>query len=152
VALQASIPLHLRTEESLIPAKYTCDGSDTSPPVRWRAMPAGTAEVALFAANVKPVDGKLFFDWAVVGLKAQSHGVKEGVLPPGAVVGRNSAGKVGYSFCPARGPLPEHMIVRIVALGHRLAAKSGFDAATLYQAAEKDTKGVALTGAGYLRR
>ena len=115
-------------------------------------MPSGTAEVGLFAMNVLPVNGKLFFDWALMGLSPKSRGVNAGALPAGAAEGRNSAGKLGYSFCPPRGPRPEHMIIRIIALKHPIAAKPGFDPAAVFQETEQDTNGVALTGAAYVRR
>ena len=49
-------------------ATYTCDGKDSWPELRWSGVPAGTAELVLFAMNVQPVEEKLFVDWAVAGL------------------------------------------------------------------------------------
>jgi len=43
-----------------LPGRYTCDGPNTSPALRWKGTPADTAELALFAINLQPVDGKLF--------------------------------------------------------------------------------------------
>ena len=31
----------------LIPAKYTCDGADVSPPLQWNKVPEGTKSIAL---------------------------------------------------------------------------------------------------------
>jgi phosphatidylethanolamine-binding protein (PEBP) family uncharacterized protein len=152
ISLHASLPIPLRTAEQLMSATYTCDGANISPPVSWQTMPPGTAEVALFAISVRPVHGRLFFDWAVMGLSPHSHGVKTGALPAGAVAGLNSSGKVGYSFCPERRPAPEHMIIRVIALKRTIPAKPGFNAEALYQRAEQNSLGIALTGAGYLRR
>ena len=33
----------------LIPAKYTCDGSDVSPPLSWSDAPSGTQSFALIS-------------------------------------------------------------------------------------------------------
>src|SRR3990167_4952451 len=35
------------TESNMIPAKYTCDGRDISPPLEWKGIPAGTKSLAL---------------------------------------------------------------------------------------------------------
>jgi phosphatidylethanolamine-binding protein (PEBP) family uncharacterized protein len=152
VSLKAALRVPLHGEENLIDSKYTCDGADVSPPLQWTGVPASAAEVGVFAVDLQPVHGRLAFDWAVLGLSPKAHGVAEGKLPASAVAGRNSTGKVGYSFCPPRGQSrPEHMIIRIIALKHRLAAKSGFDAEKLFQKAEAEQLGVGLTGAGYKR-
>jgi len=34
-------------EGGMIPAKYTCDGADVSPPLQWDAVPEGTRSIAL---------------------------------------------------------------------------------------------------------
>ncbi len=38
-------------ENGLIPRKYTCDGADVSPPLRWLKPPAGTKSIALMASR-----------------------------------------------------------------------------------------------------
>jgi hypothetical protein len=105
---------------------YSCDGKDSWPAMRWSGVPAGTAELALYAMNVQPVDGKLFVDWAVAGLDPGLGGIEEGKLPKGAVVGTNGFGKRGYSICPeGRG---EIYMFAVYALPKRLALAPGFDA------------------------
>ena len=135
--------------KSHIPKRYTCDGGDVPLPVQWSHIPSGTAKLAMFVVNLEPVEGRLFVHWAVAGLSPTSHGISAGRLPPGAVVGRNSFGNVGYSICPAKGTGEEHYIVRVVALPHPLAAKSGFDAETLYQEAKRSAKIVGVAGGIY---
>jgi len=146
-SIEVSIPALLR--EGYIPQRYTCDGADVSLPLRWSHVPSGTAEVAMFVVNLRPVHGRFFFDWAVAGLGPTSHGISAGILPLGAVVGRNSFGKVGYSICPAKGTGKEHYVVRVVALPHRLAAKQGFDAEAVYREAERSATAVGLGGGAY---
>ncbi len=142
-----SIPVLL--PENYIPKRYTCEGADVSLPVQWSDVPPGTAELAMFVVNLRPVDGRFFFDWAVAGLNPTSHGTSAGRLPPGAVVGRNGFGNVGYSICPAKGTGEEHYVLRVVALPHPLAVKPGFNAETLYQEAERSAKVVGLAGGAY---
>ena len=139
-------------KEGFFPKRYTCDGADLSIPVRWSNVPAGTTELAMFLINLRPVDGKLFFDWALANVSPASHAIPAGVVPAGAVIGRNSFGKVGYSICPPRGTVEEHFILRVVALAHPLAAKPGFDAEALYREAERSAKVVGLAGGVYTRR
>jgi phosphatidylethanolamine-binding protein (PEBP) family uncharacterized protein len=148
VTFGVSIPGLL--SEHQIPKRYTCDGEDLSLPVQWSAIPHGTAELVTIVLNLLPVKGNLFFDWAVAGLSPTSHGITAGTLPPGAVVGLNSFGKVGYSICPPKGA-HETYLVKVFALPHPLAAQSGFDPGTLLMNAERSAKYVGI-GAGIYER
>ena len=148
-SIEVSIPTVLREGEHYIPERYTCYGADTSLPVRWRRIPPGTAELALFVLNLQTVHNHFFFDWAVAGLSPKSHGISAGRLPADAVVGRNSFGNVSYSICPAKGTPEEHYVVRVVALPHPLAVTPGFDAEALYREAERSAKVIGLGGGAY---
>lgn len=114
---------------SPLPATYTCEGKDTWPTLQWGAVPAGTAELVLFAINIEPVGEALFFDWAVAGLGPGLAEIKSATLPQGAVIGKNSFGKPGYSICPAKSP--ETVIFALYALPEHLAAAKGFDPTAL---------------------
>jgi phosphatidylethanolamine-binding protein (PEBP) family uncharacterized protein len=115
-----------------LPSPYTCDGKDSWPELSWQGVPQGTAELALFAMNVQPVEGKLYFDWAVAGIDPALTGIEASSLPPGAVVGRNSSGKPGYSICPAPGSQETYMLA-LYALPKRLSPERGFDASSFRQ-------------------
>jgi phosphatidylethanolamine-binding protein (PEBP) family uncharacterized protein len=119
----------------LLPKQYTCDGGDISPPIRWNGVPSGTVELAMFVVGVSLVKGKYFFDWAVTGLKPTQHEIPAGTLPTGAIIGRNSYGKAGYSMCVSKGHYEENAIVDLVALTHPLTAKPGFDAEAVWNEA-----------------
>lgn len=148
-SMEVSVPTALREGEGFISKRYTCDGADMPLPVRWSGTPSGTAELAIFVVNLQPIHGRLFFDWAVAGISATSHGISASRLPPGAIVGRNSFGNVGYSICPAKGTGEEHYVVRVVALPRPLAASPGFDAEAVYREAERSAKVVGLGGGAY---
>ncbi|MGP0100933.1 MAG: YbhB/YbcL family Raf kinase inhibitor-like protein [Solirubrobacteraceae bacterium] len=123
-------------EGGALPARYTCHGADISPPLRWGAVPAGTAELVLFISNLErkaPGGGPLIY-WAVAGLRPAPGGIAAGAPAAGAVVGRNSLGQDRYSICPSPGGV-QHYLVSLFALAHPIAAKPGFDAAALYQSA-----------------
>lgn len=113
----------------VLPAANTCDGENSWPALAWRGVPPDTTELAVFAMSVKPVEEKLFVDWAVAGLEPSLEGIEAGHLPKGAVVGRNGFGKVGYSICPSEGT--ETYVFAVYALQKSLSPKEGFDAREL---------------------
>lgn len=134
---------------SALSAEYTCDGAGSSPALRWRGVPAGTEELALFAMNVKPVRGRLFFDWAVAGLGPDLEGIEAGSLPAGAVVGRNSFGRVGYEVCPAGAG--ETYVFALFALPKKLSPERGFDPLALRKEVAGVSRSAGLLGLSYAR-
>ena len=81
-----------------IPATYTCDGDDVSPPLEWTAPPDGTASLALCLDD--PDAGRYpFTHWLAWGLPAAAGSLAEGEAAPAE--GRNDFGAPGY-----RGPCP----------------------------------------------
>jgi phosphatidylethanolamine-binding protein (PEBP) family uncharacterized protein len=132
-----------------LPAQHTCDGRNVSPALRWQGVPQGTAELALFAMNVQPVEGKLFFDWAVAGLDPELEEIEAGKLPRGAVVGRNSFGGTGYEICPEDGS--ETYIFTLFALPEKLSPAQGFDPFALRKAMHGATGGGGLLALSYTR-
>lgn len=149
VSIVVLTPTVLREGERYIPKRYTCNGADDSLPVRWSHIPPAIAELAIFVVNLQPLHGRIFFDWAVVGLGPASHGIAAGRLPAGAVVGRNSFGNVGYSICPSKGTHEEGFVVRVLALPHALTITRGFDPESVYREAERSATAVGLAGGRY---
>lgn len=133
-----------------IPATYACDGAGTTPALRWAGVPAGSEELALYVMNAKPVNGRLFFDWAVAGLDPHSESLEAGRLPPGAVVGTNSFGRQGYSICPGPGGA-ETYIFALFALPKALSPKPGFDPRALREETLAISGDVGLMTAIYAR-
>lgn len=132
VILQVSSPVFGSGSE--IPVRYTCDGTDTSPPVKWGGIPPGTVELALFVLGT---DGKSASKppvyWGVVGLQPTLKGISAGKLPPGAIVGRNSFGQSRYTICPARSAGTRHYAAALLTLPRSVAAKPGFSANALFK-------------------
>jgi len=91
-----------------IPRKYTCDGADLSPPLRWSGIPSGTKSFAIIVEDPGATAGA-WTHWILYDLAASSTSVPQGVprlaqLPAGARQGRNDARGVGYSGpCPLPG-------------------------------------------------
>ena len=130
-------------------ATYTCDGENSWPALHWGGVPAGTAELAVFAMNVQPVEEQLFVDWAVAGLSPDLEGIEAGKLPKGAIVGTNGFGKRGYSICPPGAG--EIYMFAVYALPTALSPPKGFDARELRKQVLGASGNVGLLPAVYAR-
>jgi hypothetical protein len=87
-----------------IPAQYTCDGANTSPPLRWQHLPAHTKELVLFVIDDSSDGSEGGIRWVVAGIDPSLSGISAGQLPSGAVVGLNGSGKATYGgICPPKG-------------------------------------------------
>jgi phosphatidylethanolamine-binding protein (PEBP) family uncharacterized protein len=109
-ALAPTPPVTVRLSSSAIhgktlPALYTCDGRNISPPLSWGTIPSGVGEVALFALGVHAVEGKteVSIEWALAGLSPNLHHLRAGEIPHGAFLLTGTTGRRRYSLCPARG-------------------------------------------------
>src|SRR5215218_9657892 len=79
-----------------IPARYSCEGEDLSPPLSWSGVPEGTRSLALIVDDPDAPVGT-FTHWLAWGLDPAAEGVGEGGAAP--VEGRNDFDTGGY-----RGP------------------------------------------------
>jgi phosphatidylethanolamine-binding protein (PEBP) family uncharacterized protein len=119
-----------------IPTRYTCDGRDVSPPLRWRLVPPATRELLLLVLSVNPragtrtVEGNTV-EWAVAGLRPRLHGLAEGRLPRGAIVGRNARGRTRYGICPPKGE-PAAYLILLFASPSRLSLPPDFSDEALF--------------------
>jgi phosphatidylethanolamine-binding protein (PEBP) family uncharacterized protein len=134
-----------------MPVRYTCDGAGLSPPLQWRNAPPGTAELFLLAIDLSGGRDDAV-QWAVGGLSPSLHGIAAGRPPAGAVVGRNSAGKVGWGgVCGARGRV-HHVAFLLYALSRKLGLRAGFNPARVRGGLKGATLATGLTLATYRRR
>ena len=88
-----------------IPATYTADGADHSPPLAWAAQPAGTVSLALICDDPDAPRGT-WVHWVLFDLRGDAHELPEHTPPDatlanGAQQGKNDFGKLGYG-----GPAP----------------------------------------------
>lgn len=92
-----------------IPRKYTCDGEDISPPLRWENAPPSTKSFALIADDPDAPVGT-WVHWVIYDLPVNATELSEGVkptetLPNGVKQGMNDFRKIGYGGpCPPPGP------------------------------------------------
>jgi phosphatidylethanolamine-binding protein (PEBP) family uncharacterized protein len=136
--LKVSIPAGLTSTN-------TCKGKNSSPEIAWSKVPAGTKELAVFAVNVQPVKGKLYFDWALAGIDPRVTHLRASEVPTGAVRGRTSSGAKGWSLCP-RNSKSETYIFSVYALSKALSPQEGFDPLKLRVKVTPVTKKVGLEG------
>ena len=114
-----------------LPVRFTCDGEDVSPPLRWSGVPAEARSLALLVEEPDAPVRALTL-WSAWGIDTATAGLGEGERAP--VEGRNDYGAKGYRGpCPPRGR--EHRYVfRLYALDAELDLEAGrsrrsFDAA-----------------------
>jgi Raf kinase inhibitor-like YbhB/YbcL family protein len=94
-----------------IPAKYTCEGNDTSPPLAWSGVPAGAKSLVLIVDDPDAPDPKApkltWVHWVLYNLPPSSTGLPEAVgaaLPPGTKVGFNDWKRADFGGpCPPIG-------------------------------------------------
>jgi Raf kinase inhibitor-like YbhB/YbcL family protein len=111
-----------------IPVKYTCEGQDMSPPLKWSNAPANTKSFALIADDPDAPAGT-WVHWVLYDLPATATELAENTpksqqLPNGAKQGLNSWPHLGYGGpCPPPGR-PHHYFFKIYALDQMLGLKS----------------------------
>ncbi len=120
----------------LIPALYTADGEDISPPLEWEC----DLDAESFALICEDPDapGGTWVHWVVYNIPGEYRSLEEGVLPEeeledGMLQGRNSWGRIGYG-----GPAPpsgkHRYFFTLYALDGRLEMGPGATADELLQA------------------
>ena len=108
---------------STIPAKYTCDGEDISPPLNWSDPPAGTKSLALISDDPDAPVGT-WVHWVLWNIPASARALEENLpktasLPNGAKQGTTDFRRVGYGGpCPPSGT--HRYFFKLYALGTAL--------------------------------
>ncbi len=98
-------------DNGAIPARYTCDGADLSPPLAWSGAPAGTKSLAFIMddpdAPNPAAPMMTWVHWVLYDIPVDVHGLPEGGalrLPAGTREGTNGWKRTGYGGpCPPIG-------------------------------------------------
>lgn len=91
-----------------IPVKFSCQGDDVSPQLKWEGAPAGTKSFALICDDPDAPAGT-WVHWVIFNLPSDTTSLPENspkseTLPNGAAQGRNSFQNIGYGGpCPPGG-------------------------------------------------
>lgn len=138
-------------EGELIPNKYTCEGSDLSPPLRWNNPPAGTRSFVLIVDDPDAPVGT-WVHWVLYNIPIDVRGLAEGLpaletLPNDALQGLNDFKRIGYGGpCPPPGP-PHRYVFTLYALDRDLNLKPRATKAQVLDAMKGHVLGEAhLTG------
>ena len=110
-----------------IPAKFSCEGEDASPALKWEGAPTGTKSFALIADD-PDAPGGTWVHWGAYAIPATMAELPESVAKTDAVAtlggmkqGMNDFGKVGYGGpCPPRGHGVHHYHFQLFALDAEL--------------------------------
>ena len=95
-----------------IPARYTCEGQDASPPLAWSGVPGNAKTIAMIVDDPDAPDPakpqRVYVHWVVYNIPAAATSLVENAskagMPKGAVQGKNDWGKAVYGGpCPPIG-------------------------------------------------
>lgn len=112
-----------------IPAKYTCDGENVSPPFTWHGVPKEAQSLALICDDPDASRG-VFSHWVLYNLPTGRQILNENIprdaeLPGSGSQGRNDFGEIGYGGpCPPPGST-HHYYFRFYALKRVLDLSAG---------------------------
>jgi Raf kinase inhibitor-like YbhB/YbcL family protein len=117
------------TEGEPIPAKYTCDDKNLSPPLKWSGAPPGAKSLVLIVDDPDAPAGT-WVHWVLYDLPATWSELAEDLpkgqhLPTGAKQGLNDFKHLGYGGpCPPPGRPPRYFF-KLYALDASLDLKPG---------------------------
>jgi hypothetical protein len=124
-----------------IPARFTADGENISPPLTWKQTPAGTRSLMLIVEDVDAPLPRPFVHWLAYNILPDETALPEAVSPLpqvrayGLVQGRNSFLRLGYTGCaPPRGSRPHHYHFQLFALDRVLPLNPGKRRSTVIRA------------------
>ena len=110
------------TEGGNIPSKFTCDGTDTSPPLKIEGIPP-EAKALLIIVDDPDAPSGLFTHWLVWNIDPRKASIPEGKSPDG-IPGKNDFGKTGYGGpCPPSGS--HRYYFRVFAMDQQLSPSAG---------------------------
>ncbi len=90
-------------QNKMIPKKYTCDGEDLSPPLKFEDIPAGAVSLVLIVDDPDAPVGT-FVHWTIWNIAPATTEIPQGSVPGEAQQGMTDFGKVGYGGpCPPFG-------------------------------------------------
>jgi len=127
VALSLSSPAF--PAGSSIPQRFTCDGQDVSPPLRWSRVPPRARSLTVQLQD-PDAPGGVFTHWLLWNLPPRTRGLPVHVSR--RQQGRNTFGRIGYSGpCPPQGSI-HHYVFTLFALDSKLALPRGSSASRLH--------------------
>jgi Raf kinase inhibitor-like YbhB/YbcL family protein len=106
-----------------IPPKFTCDGADVNPALRFEGAPAEAKSLALIVDDPDAPVG-LFTHWLIWNIDPKTTEIAENSAPAKAIQGTNDFPKTGYGGpCPPSGT--HRYYFKVFALDQMLDLKAG---------------------------
>jgi Raf kinase inhibitor-like YbhB/YbcL family protein len=86
-----------------VPPKFTCDGDDVNPELRFADVPGDTVSLVIMIDDPKSPSGN-WLHWSLWNIDPRLHAVEEDCVPKGAVEGETDFSEIGYGGpCPSYG-------------------------------------------------
>ena len=112
------------TQGDRIPAKFTGDGEDVSPPLSWADPPPNTDAFALVCEDPDAPSGT-FIHWTAWNIDPGAREMPEGARAAGIREGRNGFGDTGYGGPKPPPGKPHRYVFHVYALDGRLDLPAG---------------------------
>ncbi len=91
------------SQNSPVPAKYTCDGDNISPPLQFSEVSPEAKSLVLICDD-PDAPGGTWVHWTAWNIDPKTSEIGEGKVPEGATQGLTDFGQVGYGGpCPPSG-------------------------------------------------
>jgi Raf kinase inhibitor-like YbhB/YbcL family protein len=123
--------------EDMIPAKYTCDGQNISPPLAWSGAPKETNSFALICDDPDAPAGT-WVHWVIFDIPANVNSLPEKVAKQEAIAGLGKNGKNTSQHFGYDGPCPpsgtHRYYFKLYALDKMLNLKAGLSKEELLSA------------------
>jgi Raf kinase inhibitor-like YbhB/YbcL family protein len=129
-ALSIEVTSSAFAEGARIPTRYTCDGEDASPPLKWTGVPQAAKSIALIADD-PDAPGGTWIHWVLYGLSPDTTGLPEGLpktneLLSGARHGVTDFGRNEYGGpCPPPGHGAHRYYFKVYALDAEIGLAAG---------------------------
>lgn len=137
-------------DQEMIPARYTCEGDDISPPLHMENVPAGTKSLALVVEDPDAPSG-LWVHWTVWNMPPSTKEIGENAVPKEAVLGKNDWHRNTYGGpCPPSGT--HRYVFRLHALDTILDLAGAEPKSALMEAMEGHVLEVAVLTGSYAKK
>lgn len=129
-----------------VPVRFTCEGENLSPPLRWTAGPTVTESYVVIVDD-PDAPGRTFLHWLVYAIPADVTWLPQGVPPvtedddsasdDEVRQGINDFGDRGYGGpCPPEGDAPHAYRFQVLAIDEEVGVSNGAPIATVMAAIE----------------
>lgn len=126
------------SERQEIPARYSKDGQNISPPLSWSHLPAQTKSIAILVEDPDAPLPKPFVHWIAFNIGPEVTGLAEGITPDDNTIllqGKNSGLRTGWTgMAPPKGDTQHHYHFQVFALDQKLELQGGAGRSALINA------------------